>query len=535
MGPNKRTGYLPSAQEAVVYLDRRSEKRVLWCGDRFLHEKLPAGTRVIYPTAPISGLCDPDRAIRHALDHPEGGEPLRALLVRGMRVTIALDDISFTLPQMRRPDLRERMLDVIVPMLEDHGVEDIHLVWAICLHRRMTPAEMKATIGARWFKKFWPDRIYNHDAEDPAGLVNLGRSCHGEVVNINRRAVESDLTIYLNINLVPMDGGHKSVGVGLCDYQTLKAHHTPQTIRQSHSYMDPDNSELHRSCKRIGRLVDEKMKVFHVETVVNNRGFGDQMAFLGRSEDRFSGFERTKARLAKEALDRLPARARQEMFYRLRSPYELIAVHAGTTDATHDKILAASFKQYLVPVDGQADILILPVSPYSPYNVGSVLNPLLVQVMALGYLMNLWRGRSLLKPGGTVILCHPCHDVFDPAQHPSYIEFFHRILPETRDAGVIQEVFEERLATDPSYIHMYRTGTAYHGAHACFMWYWGENGRQQAGRVIAAGCEQPYVAERLGWEWATTLAEAIDMAQAGDRTKQITLAQYAPTFIADVR
>ena len=33
---------------------------------------------------------------------------------------------------------------------------------------------------------------------------------------MNKRAIESDLLIYLNINLVPMDGGHKSVAVGLC-------------------------------------------------------------------------------------------------------------------------------------------------------------------------------------------------------------------------------------------------------------------------------------------------------------------------------
>ena len=31
---------------------------------------------------------------------------------------------------------------------------------------------------------------------------------------VNRRAAESDLLIYVNINFVPMDGGHKSVGTG---------------------------------------------------------------------------------------------------------------------------------------------------------------------------------------------------------------------------------------------------------------------------------------------------------------------------------
>ena len=66
-----------------------------------------------------------------------------------------------------------------------------------------------------------------------------GRTDHNEPVNINRRAAESDLLIYVNINLVPMDGGHKSVTVGLCDYESLRPHHEPQTIIDSDSYMDP--------------------------------------------------------------------------------------------------------------------------------------------------------------------------------------------------------------------------------------------------------------------------------------------------------
>ena len=70
-------------------------------------------------------------------------------------------------------------------------------------------------------------------------MVTLGTTAHGEVVEMNQRAVESDLVIYVNLNLVPMDGGHKSVAVGLCGYESLKAHHTPKAIVESDSYMDP--------------------------------------------------------------------------------------------------------------------------------------------------------------------------------------------------------------------------------------------------------------------------------------------------------
>jgi hypothetical protein len=90
-------------------------------------------------------------------------------------------------------------------------------------------------------------------------MAYLGSTDHGEDVEINRRAAESDLLVYVNINLVPMDGGHKSVTVGLCDYLSLRPHHEPQTIVDSESYMDPPRSELDRKCRRMGALVDQHL------------------------------------------------------------------------------------------------------------------------------------------------------------------------------------------------------------------------------------------------------------------------------------
>src|SRR5205823_4773625 len=123
------------------------------------------------------------------------------------------------------------------------------------------------------------------------------------------------------------------------------------------------------------------------------------------------------------------------------------------------------------------------------------------------------RGIPLVKKGGTLILTHPCMDEFDPVQHPSYIEFFHRLLPETTDAMELHHKYEREFAQNPSYVHLYRKGNAYHGAHPFYMWYWGENGRAHLGQVIAVGTENQHVPKLLGWERADTLAEAIDMAR----------------------
>src|SRR5207247_9505867 len=90
------------------------------------------------------------------------------------------------------------------------------------------------------------------------------------------------------------------------------------------------------------------------------------------------------------------------------------------------------------PVARQCYIMITGISDISPYNVYSILNPLLVQVMGLGYHFNFYRNKPLLKKGGVLIVHHPCYDEFDHKFHPSYIEFFNRLLTETRYAFVLR-------------------------------------------------------------------------------------------------
>jgi hypothetical protein len=529
--PGRRT-----ADDQVVYIDKDSAPRILFHGEDFLVEDLPVGTRVIYPRRPLRPLKNPDAAIRYAITHPDGKDPLHAKLRPGMRVTIALDDISLPLPPMKTPDLRERMLDIVLGLLADYGVDDVHIIVANSLHRRMTAAEIKRMVGSKVFNAFWPDRLYNHDAEDPDGIVNLGKTPHGEVVNLNRRATESDLVIYLNLNLVPMDGGHKSVGVGLCDYESLRAHHNPQAILHSDSFMDPKRSALAHSVERIGRVVDDNLDVFHVETALNNKMFEGPLSFLMKNEDEFTETDRLKLEAVRFALKRTPRGLRREIFMRVPAGYELIGVHAGATDPVHEKILAKCYQQYAIPVEGQCDILISGIPYISPYNVNSkALNPLLVQVMAMGYFFHMYRGKPLLKKGGVMIVTHPCSDAFDADHHPSYIEFFNRLLPETRDSKVLEAKYQDEFAKNPSYIEMYRRGHAYHGAHPFYMWYWGEAGRQWCGKVICVGADNTHVPARLGWERADTLGEAIAMARSFvGRSAEITMLHHPPILMTDV-
>jgi nickel-dependent lactate racemase len=518
----------------VVTLDKKSAPRVLFSGDKLVEADLPPGTRCIYPRPPLEPLKDVDAAIRYAINHPLGSEPLYAKLKPGMKVTIAIDDISLPLPPMRRPDVRERVLRVVLGLLSDYAVDDIHIIVATSVHRRMTGEEIKHVVGDRIFDAFWPDKLYNHDAEDAGNMKLVGTTEQNEPVILNRRAVESDLIIYVNLNLVPMDGGHKSVTVGLCGYESLKPHHNPKVMRNCHSYMDPSTSELNTVVERMGKVTNKALNIFTIETTINNNMFDRPLSFLAKNEDDLTPAEKTALKALTFTLDKLPQPARQAIFQKVPSPYGMTGVFAGETEAVHKQTLARCYEQYLVPIRGQADILIAPIPYISPYNVNSFLNPLLVQVMVQGYIFNLYKGVPVLKKGGTMIVTHPMSDHFDKDHHAPYIEFVHSVLPETKDAMEMHKVWEPKFATNPAYIQMYRTGTAYHPTHPFFMWYWGEAGRQWVGRVIVVGADNEYIPKLFGYETARTMAEALEMAKdTAPASPEITMIHVPPILMAE--
>ena len=106
-----------------------------------------------------------------------------------MKLTIAFDDISLPLPPMRRPDIRQMVIEQVLEMAAAAGVDDVHVIAALALHRRMTEAELRHTVGDRTYDAFAPSGcLYNHDAEDPDGMVVLGTTPHGEEVQFSKRA-----------------------------------------------------------------------------------------------------------------------------------------------------------------------------------------------------------------------------------------------------------------------------------------------------------------------------------------------------------
>ena len=110
-------------------------------------------------------------------------EPLAALLRPGMKVTVVIDDISKPLPKMFSPDVRESVLNIILPLFAEKGIDDVQIIIATSFHRKMAPFEVRHAVGKKIFNAYYPHRLYDHDTEAPAwsaeGLSAKRWSCQG--------------------------------------------------------------------------------------------------------------------------------------------------------------------------------------------------------------------------------------------------------------------------------------------------------------------------------------------------------------------
>ena len=94
-------------------------------------------------------------------------------------------------------------------------------------------------------------------------------------------------------------------------------------------------------------------------------------------------------------------------------------------------------------------MLVLGLPFVGPYNVNSVMNPILAMCLGLGYFFNMYRGMPLVRPGGALILYHPVPYEFSQLHHPSYVDFFEEVLVESTDPATIEAKFEKAVRHRP--------------------------------------------------------------------------------------
>ena len=505
----------------VLEVDDRTPPMLVPDGDRFHLEKFPLGTRVIYPAESLARVPDLGEAINAALDAPLDSEPLSALLKPEMRLTIAFDDIGTPTPRMQRPDIRGKVIEAVLSRAAAAGVDDVALVSANGLNRRMTSEELQYLVGERVFRSFYADGLLtNHDAEDADNLAKIGSTVAAEVA-LNARAASSDLLIFVHL----VDGpprGAEAIAAGLG---------STATIGQLSGPRDPGSD----AAAEIADLVTSAVAVFEVDAVLDNDVFASPVEFLGHREWEWSLRDRATWFGLRRGLEWSPQRARRRLMNRAEGDYHATLVTAGTPAAVQQASQAQITAQQLVEVSAAADVGVLGVGAHTPYSVDSVANPILAAWSGLAAAFGSHTGTPFVRPGGALILYHPLHAEFSPLHHPSYVDFYTDVLTVTTDPEQIAADYEEKFANDSWYVHLYRTGQAFHGVHPMYLWYQTAAAQRHCSEIVWVGADRESAA-RMGFRAASTLADALEIvASTVGRTPSINYLHAPPRILVDVK
>jgi nickel-dependent lactate racemase len=167
-------------------------------------------------------------ALRAALDHPIGCEPLAVLAAGKKTAAISVCDITRPAPnQITLPPLLDRLHAAGIP------VEGITILIATGLHRQATKEEIQEIVGPEIARAY---RVVSHDARLLAQHRFLGTTGRGTPVYIDERFIAADLHITLGFIeqhlMLGFSGGRKLIAPGLAAQETIKVIHSPVFMRE---------------------------------------------------------------------------------------------------------------------------------------------------------------------------------------------------------------------------------------------------------------------------------------------------------------
>jgi nickel-dependent lactate racemase len=196
-------------------------------GKSTLEFSLPAAMHVREAVSrPVPPLVDETEAIAKALANPVGTHPLRKLARPGARVCIVFTDITRSCPD-------DLLVPAILLELKAVGVRDhdITLLCGIGMHRPSTYEEKVAKLGPEIVFRY---RVIDNEPQNPAALVDLGRTAGGVPVSVHRAVIEADLVIATGIvephQYAGYSGGRKTLAVGAAGEELIAHTHGPAFV-----------------------------------------------------------------------------------------------------------------------------------------------------------------------------------------------------------------------------------------------------------------------------------------------------------------
>jgi hypothetical protein len=460
------------------------------CGTAKIPAHLPVERTRLTPGPPPSATPLPDAAaaFRHALAQPVGMPPLEKLVSKGAKVTIGIQDGRASHYHPEDQDLRILGLPILLELLQQYGVrpEDIQIKVANALHRMWTRKEMTHILGPK-LPYTLGGRLACIDATDINQFVHLGMTKRGMEVMVHKSVVESDLFIFMSVPQGFFQGGWKSILVGMGNWESIRYHHRPWPFASGQSVHDPKKSSFHKLLNEMGELVDAELA---------RRGH--------------------------------PPILKIEGVLTTSTPQKFAAIDAGLITPVREMHLDMLLSELVTDVEGQTDVLLMGMPDGDGYSRLSVFNPIHCRNKALSGLFNAYHENPLVRKDGILIVANPFEPKFSLLNHPSYHALYHEVLPTMSDPIEVWDTYSEEYAHRPEFVHKYRNGFAFHGAHPCILYGQGLYALNHLSAVLAAGVpkENEAVARRMGFEPFPTVDAAL--REAEDRLGQECTITYHP-------
>jgi lactate racemase len=190
----------------------------------------PGFQGVITPAEPPA-LPDLGAAVRAAIAHPPHSQPLARLAAGRRDACVVVSDRTRAVPNPALlPPLLEVLLAAGIPR------ERTVILIATGLHEPSTPAQQVRLLGPE-IAAAYP--VYDHKAQDEAGLVQVGTLEGGIPLHIDARYARAELKLLTGLIEPHMwagySGGRKSIVPGISGLETVRWVHGPAMVDHPHT------------------------------------------------------------------------------------------------------------------------------------------------------------------------------------------------------------------------------------------------------------------------------------------------------------
>ena len=442
-------------------------------GHGTIEAQLPDNTDVFIPgeTVPDPPYISDNHLIdvtRHSVQNPIGMQPLAQLAKPNAKCVIVFPDRVKGGEQVNAH--RKVAIPIILDELYKSGVkkEDILLICSNGLHKKNTKEEICNLLGKALFDEFWfTNQIINHDSEDYDNLVDLGRTCSGDPVLMNKYVYDADVAVLIgHVQGNPYggySGGYKHSATGITHWRSIASHHAPQVMHRK-DFVPVNSASLMRTkFDEISVHMEEQMgkKFFCCDAVLDSKS---------RQIEIFSGYAAKMQPQSWKCADR---------------------------------------RTYVHWAEKKYDIMVFGMPQSFHYGDGMGTNPIMMMQAISAQII---RHRRILKDNCVIICSSLCNGYFHDELFTGYREVYEMFQHERMNVLPDMERYGELFATDEQYIRNYRYGNGYHPFHAFSMISCGHIAERYTAAIYIVGALEPGYARGMGMKTRPTIESALDDA-----------------------